>query len=35
VYWEVSKANPKDVYYPGTKIVKGKIVPPKKRRRKR
>ena len=34
-YWERHKYFPNDVYYPGTKEVKGIIKPPKKKRRRR
>ncbi len=34
-YWEDSIQNPKDIYYPGCKEVNGRIVPPKKKRRKK
>ncbi len=34
-YWAKSKKYPKNVYYPGTKIINGEIVPKKIKRRKR
>ncbi len=34
-YWYNSNMFPSNVYYPGCKVVKGKVKPPVKRRRKR
>jgi len=34
-YWSLNESAPLNVYYPGCKLVKGKVVPPKKKRRRR
>ncbi len=34
-YWDMYEVAPNNVYYPGCKVVKGKVKPPVKRRRKR
>ena len=33
-YWDMHQDSNSDIYYPGCKEVKGKIVPPKKRRKR-
>lgn len=34
-YWKKTAVKHTGVYYPGTKVVNGKVTPPKKKRRKR
>lgn len=34
-YWKAARASPRNVYYPGTKIVKGVVIPPAKAKKSR